>query len=189
MEKCGIQDQKLKANPFPNVIIGDCGNEIAKLELDRKYDLAQVKRIAHMLLNRYKLGGFKIYESSCKTQKIWNKETDLKEKVIFKFKIRNYHLIFNRKMRSVSELHSILAWICLQTKDWDLIMWFLLQCVKQTVTLRTGFKGKTRPPKEVCRFGKQDKMIKEFEDNRQFILNFMKRRVKNRNGVICNEGF
>ena len=82
-------------------------------------------------------------------------------------------------MKNIAELHSILAWLCLQTKDSDLIMWFLLQCVKQNVTLRTGFKENKKPPREVYRFGNQDKMIKKFEDNRQFILNFLNGENKN----------
>ena len=171
--------QQLRVNPFPNVILGDFGNDILKIDLDSKYSSAQAKRLGKMMNNRYKMDGIRIYESSCRTYKIWNVETNIEEKVVFKYKTRSYHLVFNRKMKNTAELHSILAWLCLQTKDWDLIMWFLLQCIKQTVTLRTGFKGKTRPPKEVCRFGKQDKMIKKFEDNRQFILNFQKRKKKN----------
>jgi len=171
--------QQLRVNPFPNVILGDFGNDILKIDLDSKYSLAQAKRLGKMIKKRYKMGGIRIYESSCKTHKIWNVETSNEEKVVFKFKTRSFHLVFNREMKNIAELHSILAWLCLQTKDWDLIMWFLLQCVKQNVTLRTGFKDRKKPPREVYRFGKQDKMIKEFLDNRQFILNFLNSGVKN----------
>jgi hypothetical protein len=54
-----------------------------------------------------------------------------------------------------------------------LITWFLLQLIKGSYTLRIGFKGKKKPPKIVYRYGNQDKQIKKFLENRDFILNFI----------------
>jgi hypothetical protein len=170
----GIGDQQLNLeinkNPFPNITFGDWGNNTLKIELDNCFSKREVINIAHMLNNRYNLDGFIILKSSDNIHKIWNTETNIEEKVVYKYKTTNYHIVFNRKIKSVSELHSIIAWLCLQTKDWNLIMWFLLQCIKQTLTLRMGFKGKKKPPEIIYRYGKQDKMIKEFEDNQNFIL-------------------
>jgi hypothetical protein len=76
-----------------------------------------------------------------------------------------------------AELESILAWLCLFTKDNGLITWFLLQLIKGTYTLRIGFKGKKKPPKIVYRYPKdgrnQDKQIAKFLENRKFILEFL----------------
>lgn len=179
MVKNGIKGQQLQVNPFPSSILGDCGNNILKVESDNLFSLREIKHYAHMLNKRYHLDGFIILQSSVKTHEIWNVETNIKENVVYRYKTRNYHIVFNRKIKSVAELHSIIAWLCLITKDWNLILWFLLQCVKQTITLRNGFKGRIRPPRIVYRYGNQDKMIREFLDNREFILNFLNRDDKN----------
>src|SRR3990170_7200233 len=119
MRKNGAKYQQLRVrNPFPSVVLGDCGNDILKFELDKKYSFAQAKRWGKIILNRHKMGGLRIYESSCKTHKIWNTETNLAEKVVYEYRTKNYHIIFDRKMKGIAELHSILAWLCLQTKDW-----------------------------------------------------------------------
>lgn len=74
---------------------------------------------------------------------------------------------------SEDELKSILAWLCLFTKDWKLITWFLLQLIKGTFTLRIGFKRSKKPPKIVYRWGNQDRQITKFLENRKFILDFL----------------
>ena len=156
-------------NPFPNVILGDWVNNMVKVELDDCYSLRRVKSIAKMLNSRYSLDGFRIYRSSTRTHSVMNEEGD---KVVFQYRTKGYHIVFNREV-SALENYSILAWLCLQLKDENLTKWFLMQCIKQTVTLRCGFKGCKNPPREVCRFGNQDKMIAVFEDNRDFVLGFL----------------
>ena len=167
-KKSGIEDQQLRVNSFPNVILGDFHNNITKIDLDNCFSIKQPKHIANMVNNRFKLDGYIILQSSTKTHTIRNEELT---EVVYRYKTRGYHLVFNRRV-SESEIKSILAWLCLQLKDENLTKWFLMQCIKQTFTLRIGFKGKKiRPPKIVYHYGKQDKMIAKFLDNRQFILN------------------
>lgn len=161
-----MQDQKLPHNPFPNIILGDFHSYIVKVELDIRYSKRQAIRIGHILNNRYDLDGFLIEQSSTTTHKIENADYS---KTVFRHRTHGYHIIFNRKV-SEMENHSIIAWLCLYLKDENLTKWFLMQCIKQTITLRIGFKGNKRPPKIVYRFGNQDKMIADFLDNRQFIL-------------------
>ncbi|HKZ93545.1 MAG TPA: hypothetical protein VJ249_03050 [Candidatus Bathyarchaeia archaeon] len=168
-KKSGIEDQQLRVNPFPNVIIGDFDNDIVKVDLDNCYSIKQPKCIADMLNNRFKLDGYIILRSSTKTHTIRNEELT---EVVYRYKTRGYHIVFNREV-SESENRSILAWLCLQLKDENLTKWFVMQCIHQTNTLRHGFKGKKiRPPKIVFRHGNQDKMIAKFLDNRQYILDF-----------------
>jgi len=167
--------QKLNRNPFPNIILGDHDNDILKVDLDNCYTIRIAKIIAFMLLYRFNLDGFIILQSSTKTHTIKNEELI---KVVYRYKTRGYHIVFNRKV-SESENKSILAWLCLQLKDDNLTKWFLMQCIKQTFTLRIGFKGKKiKPPKIVYRYGNQDKMIAVWLANREPILDFLKQGVK-----------
>ena len=81
------------------------------------------------------------------------------------------------------ELQSILAWLCLFTKDNKLITWFLLQLIKGTYTLRIGFRGRKKPPRIAYRWGNKDRQIAKFLENRNFILDFLdSTRVDNLNG-------
>jgi len=157
-----------------NVIIGDFHSHIIKVELDNK-NRRSAKRIGKILNKRYSLDGFIIFRSSTSTHRI---ERIDYSKTVFRYRTQGYHIIFNRKV-SEMENHSIIAWLCLYLKDENLTKWFLMQCIKQTITLRIGFKGNKKPPEEVYRYGNQDKMIKEFLDNRQFILDFLNGENKN----------
>jgi len=168
-----MRNQQLNRNPFPNVILGDHDNNIVKVDWDERC-LSEVKRYSFMLNNRYDLDGFIILQSSSTTHLIRNEELT---KVVYKYKTRSYHTVFNREV-SKDELDSYLAWLCLTVKDLKLIEWYLLQNAKQTYTLRHGFKGKKKPPRIVFRFGNQDKMIAEFLENREYILNFLKVKQK-----------
>lgn len=165
-----MQDQKL----YPNVIFGDFSTDIVKVELDN-VDFRFAKRIGKILNKRYNLDGFIILQSSTTNHKIENADYS---KTVYRFRTYSYHIVFNRKV-SESENRSIIAWLCMYLKDENLTKWFLMQCIKQTTTLRIGFKGKKKPPKIVYRYGNQDKMIKEFLDNRQFILDFLNEENKN----------
>lgn len=165
-----MQNQKYQVNPHPNIILGDCHSYIVKVELDNK-TLRYVKWIGKILDKRYNLDGHIILKSSTTTYKIENSDYS---KTVYRYKTGNYHIVFNRKV-SAMENHSILAWLSLYLKDEKLTLWFHMQCIKQSTTLRIGFKGNKKPSKIVFRYGNQDKMIKEFLDNRQFILNFLKR--------------
>jgi hypothetical protein len=114
-------------------------------------------------------GGFIILQSSEKTRKIRN---DVFTEIAYTYKSKSYHTVFNGEV-SKDELQSILAWLCLFTKDNKVTTWFLLQLIKGTYTLRIGFKGKKKPPKIVYRWGNQDRQIAKFLENRNFILDFL----------------
>lgn len=152
-----------------NVVLGDWDRNIVKVELDKKYFLRQVKAIAEMLMKRYSLEGYLILLSSNSTEKVWDKDY---EKIVFKRKIANYHIVFD-KLVSWSKFMSILAWLSLRLKDPDFDVWFKMQCVKQTCTLRHGFKGRKYFPRIVFCYGNQDKGIKKFLANRKFIHKFL----------------
>jgi len=108
-------------------------------------------------------------QSSVKTRKIRN---DVFTEIAYSYKSKSYHTVFNGEV-SEDELQSILAWLCLFTKDNKLITWFLLQLIKGTYSLRIGFKGRKKPPKIVYHMGNQDRQIAKFLENRNFILDFL----------------
>jgi hypothetical protein len=161
---------RLAKNPYPNVVLGDWDTDIVKIDWDERF-LCEVKRFCKILVKRFPVlgGGFIILRSSVKTRKIRN---DVFTDVAYCYKSPSYHTVFNGKV-SKDELDSILAWLCLFTKDWNLIIWYLLQQTKKTYTLRIGFKGKKKPPKIVYRWGSQDRQIAKFLENRNFILEFL----------------
>ena len=106
--------------------------------------------------------------------------------IAYEYRTHSYHTVFNRLV-SYQELISILAWLCLFTKDTKLITWYLLQNIKGTYTLRLGFKGKKKPPKIVYRFGNQDKQIAAYLSNRDFVFNFLEEESRNFRKVKNNE--
>jgi hypothetical protein len=168
---------RLAKNPYPNVVLGDWDTDIVKVDWDERF-LCEVKRFCKILVKRFPVldGGFIILKSSTKLRKIRN---DTFTDIAYSYKSPSYHTVFNGEV-SKDELESILAWLCLFTKDWNLIIWYLLQQTKKTETLRIGFKGKKKPPKIVFRYGNQDKQIAKFLENRDFILNFLQ---ANRQGL------
>jgi hypothetical protein len=162
-------------NPHQKVVLGDWDNDIVKVDWDER-DLVEVKRFSRLMNERYGLDGFIILRSSTTLRKV--RSEDLSH-VCYSYRAESYHTVFNRKV-SWNELISILAWLCLFTKDSKLITWFHLQLIKGTFTLRHGFKKRKGIPKIVYRFGNQDKQIAEFLANRKFILKFLKESVETR---------
>jgi hypothetical protein len=159
-----------RLNPFPKVVLGDCDIDIVKVDWDERF-LCEVKRFCKIMVKRFPVlgGGFIILQSSEKTRKIRN---DVFTEIAYTYKSKSYHTVFNGEV-SKDELQSILAWLCLFTKDNKVTTWFLLQLIKGTYTLRIGFKGKKKPPKIVYRWGNQDRQIAKFLENRNFILDFL----------------
>ena len=156
-------------NPCPNVVLGDWDNDIVKVDWDER-GLTEVKRFSRLMNERYSLDGFIILQSSTKKRMIRDETLD---HICYSYKSKSYHTVFNRVVAE-KELNGILAWLCLFTKDYKLITWFLLQNIKGSYTLRHGFKHKKNCPKIVYKFGNQDKQIAKFLANRKFILNFLK---------------
>ena len=163
-------------NSFPNVVLGDFDDDILKIDFDERY-YYEVYRLCMILVKKYPVldNGFIILQSSTKThkiKKIGNSLPDVSNDVVYSYKLRSFHAVFNGVV-SKDEINSILAWLCEKVKDWNLIKWFHMQLIKGTYTLRIGFKGKKRPPIIVKRYGNQDKQIRKFLENRNFILEFL----------------
>jgi hypothetical protein len=158
----------VRYNPYPNVVLGDFDTDIVKVDWDER-PRTEVKLFSRLMNERYSLDGYIILQSSIKKREIREQTLD---HVCYSYKSKSYHTVFNRVVNH-EELNSILAWLCLFTKDNKLITWFLLQNIKGTYTLRHGFKHKKSCPKIIYKFGNQDKQIEKFLANRNFILNFL----------------
>jgi hypothetical protein len=155
-------------NPFPNVTLGDHDIDITKVDWDER-PLSEVKRLSRLMNERYRLDGFIVLRSSTHLRKVRSEDLS---RIAYSYRTASFHTVFNRKV-SWKELISMLAWLCLFTKDQKLITWFHLQLIKGTFTLRHGFKKNKGIPRIVYRYGSQDKAIREFLANRRFIHNFL----------------
>jgi hypothetical protein len=111
-----------------------------------------VKYWALKIMKRFKLEGFLILKSSK----------------------NSYHVVFNAPVSWAKNM-SIVAWICLQCRSWNLIKWFLLQCIKGEPTLRVSSKGEKSSPRIVYKYGKQDNQIQSFCECRKLIKSIIKR--------------
>jgi hypothetical protein len=88
--------------------------------------------------------------------------------IILKSSSGCYHVVFNRGV-TWSENMRIVAWVALQSHNKGLQKWFLMQCIKQSSTLRVSCKREKGSPRIVFRFGKQDRQIREFVKKRRLI--------------------
>ena len=89
---------------------------------------------------------------------------------------RHYHVLFDRPVIWKKNTH-IMAWVCLESKNEGLIRWFLMQCIKESSTLRVSSKKEKPSPIIVFRYGMQDKEIKSFLMWRKPIKRLEKTRV------------
>jgi len=170
----------LRVNPYPNVVLGDWHNDILKIELDNCFIRTQAVHVGHMVNNRFDMNGFIIEQSSTKTHKAKSIEGD---KTVYRYRTKGFHIIWNRKVTPL-ECKSIQSWVYMHIKrNWNTIEeldnWLHMQDIKQTDSLRIGFKGKKKPPKIVYRWGNQDGQIAKFLENRKFILDFLDSTKKN----------
>jgi hypothetical protein len=108
--------------------------------------------------------------------KYWAKRAcdwhNLEGYVILKSSKRHFHLVFDRKVDWSFNM-KVLCWIALESGNLNLQKYVLMQGIKQTSTLRVSGKGNKKSPKIVYRYGSQDRQIKKFLDNRNFILDFL----------------
>jgi len=155
-------------NPFPKVVLGDHDTDIVKVDWDER-PYTEVKRFSRLMDERYSLDGHMILQSSTTLHKVRDESLD---RIAYQYRTGSFHTVFNRPVTHL-ELNSILAWLCLFTKDTKLITWYLLQNIKGTYTLRLGFKGKKKPPKIVYRFGNQHRQIAKYLSRYDFALNFL----------------
>jgi hypothetical protein len=88
--------------------------------------------------------------------------------IILKSSQNSYHVLFD-KIVCWSFNMKVVAWVALQSQNRGLIKWQLMQCIKQSSTLRLSKKGNKSSPRLVYKHGKQDKQIKEFLHFRKMI--------------------
>ena len=134
-----------------NFILGYTDTETVMLDFDHT-ELEYVKYWAREAMRYFKLGGFLILESSENC----------------------YHVIFDRKV-SWSENLSITGRIVLMTHHRPLRKWHLMQCIKQSMTIRVSPKGDKSSPRIVYREGSQDGQIREFLHYRNKIKEIIKK--------------
>ena len=134
-----------------NSVIGFSDTETVKLDFDN-VPFKTAKYWTERAMKWFRLGGFMILKSSEKC----------------------YHVLFNRPV-SWSENMRIVAWVALQSRNQGLVRWLLMQCIKQSSTLRISPKREKPSPRIVFRFGKQDKQINDFDKNRHLIKQIIKR--------------
>lgn len=125
--------------------IGFSDTETVMVDFDNT-PLTVVKKWADLAMNGFDLEGFLIFKSSK----------------------NSYHVVFNRPV-SWSENCSIVAWVALLSGNEKLKTYFLMQCIKESSTLRISSKGKKPCPRIVFRLGKQDKQVKEYLSYRRKI--------------------
>ena len=144
------EQRVVRVNPYPEVVLGDWHNDILKVELDNCFIRTQAVHVGHMVNNCFDMDGFIIEQSSTKTHKAKSIEGD---KTVYKYRTKGFHIIWNRKVTPL-ECKSIQSWVYMHIKrNWNTIEeldnWLHMQDIKQTDSLRIGFKGKKKPPEPV----------------------------------------
>ena len=116
--------------------------------------------------------------TSFKTVKYWAFRTmkfhKLEGFIILKSSKNSYHVVFNRSV-DWSENMRIVAWVSLLSHNRGTQNYHLMQCIKQSSTLRVSEKKKKPPPRIVCRYGKQDDQIRTFLDYRKLIKRILRK--------------
>ena len=135
-------------------VMGFSDIETVKLDLDN-LPLRTVKHWALKTLRQFRLRGFVILKSSK----------------------GSYHVVFDRAVSWKKNL-GIVAWVCLMAKHRKLTEWLVMQCIKQSSTLRVSSKGQKGSPRVVYRYGKQNVQILTYLDFRKKIKRIEKRLAK-----------
>ena len=147
MKVFGLTDKLRQGKP----VLGFTDTETVKLDFD-ELAFRNVKYWAERAMNWFKLDGYIILKSSKNC----------------------YHVVFNRSVSWAQNL-KVVAWVSLFSHNKGLIKWLLMQCIKQSSTLRISLKGKKPSPRIVFRYGKQDRQIKDFLLFRRQIKGIMKK--------------
>jgi len=69
----------------------------------------------------------------------------------------------------------IVAWVSLLSYHDKLKMWFLMQCIKESSTLRVSSKGEKPSPRIVYRYDEQDDAIETFLRHRRMVKKWMRK--------------
>jgi hypothetical protein len=94
--------------------------------------------------------------------------------LILKSSENNYHVVFNRKV-SWKRNMKIVAWVALQAHNSKLVKWFLMQCIKESSTLRVSPKKQKPAPRIVYRHGTQNGQIGDFLQYRKLVRSMLPR--------------
>ena len=126
-------------------ILGYTDKTTVKLDLD-EMPFKLVKYWALRAMKWFKLRGFIILKSSK----------------------NHYHVVFDRSVTWKKNTH-IMAWTCMESKNEGLIKWFLMQCIKESSTLRVSPKKEKSSPRIVFLYGEKDHEITKFLKHRKLI--------------------
>jgi hypothetical protein len=88
--------------------------------------------------------------------------------IVLKSSKNHYHVLFDRSVTWKKNVHAM-AWVCLESKNKGLVRWFLMQCIKESSTLRLSPKKAKASPRIVFRFGNQDNEITSFLKYRKLV--------------------
>lgn len=139
--------EKSKAKP----ILGFSDTETVMIDFDNT-PFKTVKYWAFRAMRWFKLRGFIVLRSSK----------------------NHYHVVFDRSVTWKRNIH-IVAWVALESRNAKLQKYQLMQCIKESSTLRISAKREKPSPRIVFRLGKQDQQIRNFVDYRLFIRQIMKK--------------
>lgn len=139
----------MKGRSSPKFILAYTDTETVMLDFDH-IPLEKVKYWARRVMKFFKLEGFLILESSENC----------------------FHVVFNRSV-SWSENMSIVASVTLLSHNRGLRRWQLMQCRKQSASLRISPKGIKSSPKIVHCEGRQDGQIQGYLEYRNLIMDIM----------------
>jgi hypothetical protein len=97
--------------------------------------------------------------------KYWSRRVcnwfDLEGFIIFQSSKLSYHVVFNLPVTWEKNIH-IMNWVAVESQLGKLRDYVLMQGIKESSTLRVGYKGDKRPPKIIFHEGKQDKNIQDY---------------------------
>jgi len=100
-----------------------------------------------------------------KTVKYWAERAyswfKLEGFIILKSSKDHYHVIFDRRVIWRKNVH-MMSWIAIESQIGKLKDYVLMQCIKESSTLRVEPKGEKPFPRIVYRYGKQDGEIINF---------------------------
>ena len=81
--------------------------------------------------------------------------------IILKSSKNHYHVVFDKPVTWTKNLH-VVAWVALESKNPKLQRYLIMQCIKESSTLRISLKNEKSPPRIVFRYGMQNHEIRSF---------------------------
>jgi hypothetical protein len=110
--------------------------------------------------------------TSFKVVKYWAIRTmkwfKLRGFIILKSSINHYHVVFDKTVTWNKNMH-IVAWVTLESKNEQLKSYLVMQCIKESSTLRVSSKKEKSSPRIIFRYGKQHNEIRGFLRYRELI--------------------